>query len=131
MFISLLVTASYLRQSYLTHGYILRTNASQYAFGAALLQGKEADERLVEFSSRLLTPAERNYSTIERKGPCIVLLALRVPERIKQRCHQEPSTPQMANTPEVANRPPCMMTLQSTTNKASFLRKQTSNLLPL
>ncbi|GFU23315.1 retrovirus-related Pol polyprotein from transposon opus [Trichonephila clavipes] len=46
----------------------LRKNedASNYALGAVLLQGEGSDEHPIEYASRLLTPAERNYSTTER-----------------------------------------------------------------
>lgn len=67
-----LTTAPILRPADPTKPFVLRTDSSSYAIGAALLQGEEADERPVEYASRLLTPAERNYSTTEREALAIV-----------------------------------------------------------
>ncbi|GFX08221.1 retrovirus-related Pol polyprotein from transposon 17.6 [Trichonephila clavipes] len=55
-----------------TKPYIIRTNASNYALGAVLLQGEGSNEHPIEYASRLLTPAERNYSTTERKALAVV-----------------------------------------------------------
>lgn len=52
--------------------FILRTDASQYALGAALLQGEPPEERPIEYASRLLSKAERNYTTTEREALAIV-----------------------------------------------------------
>ncbi|GFX68405.1 retrovirus-related Pol polyprotein from transposon 297 [Trichonephila clavipes] len=41
-------------------------------FGAVLLQGEDKEEHPVEFASRLLNPAERNYSTTEREALAVV-----------------------------------------------------------
>ncbi|GFW28333.1 transposon Tf2-11 polyprotein [Trichonephila clavipes] len=49
-----------------------KTDASNYALGAVLLQGEDKEEHPVEFSSRLLNPAERNYSTTEREALAVV-----------------------------------------------------------
>lgn len=68
----LLTTAPVLQQADGTKPYTLRTDASDYALGAVLLQGEEAEERPVEYASRLLTPAERNYSTTEREALAVV-----------------------------------------------------------
>ncbi|GFX89422.1 retrovirus-related Pol polyprotein from transposon 17.6, partial [Trichonephila clavipes] len=39
---------------------------------AVLLQGEGSDEHPIEYASRLLTPAERNYSTTEREALALV-----------------------------------------------------------
>lgn len=52
--------------------FVLRTDASNYAIGAVLLQGEGKDERPIEYASRLLIPAERNYSTTEREALAVV-----------------------------------------------------------
>ena len=52
--------------------YILRTDASDHALGVALLQGEGSDEHPVEYASRLLSSAERNYSATEREALAIV-----------------------------------------------------------
>ncbi|GFW14998.1 hypothetical protein TNCV_982901 [Trichonephila clavipes] len=50
-------------------------DASNYALGAVLLQGEGSDEHPIEYASRLLTPAERNYSTTEREALCCDMLS--------------------------------------------------------
>ncbi|GFW42861.1 retrovirus-related Pol polyprotein from transposon 297 [Trichonephila clavipes] len=55
-----------------TKPYIIRTDASNYALGAVLLQGEGSDEHPIEYASRLLSPAERNYSTTEREALAVV-----------------------------------------------------------
>lgn len=65
-----LTSAPILRQAEPRAPYILRIDASAYAIGAILLQGR--DEHPVEYASRLLLPAERNYSTTEREALAIV-----------------------------------------------------------
>ncbi|GFW52690.1 uncharacterized protein TNCV_2392701 [Trichonephila clavipes] len=42
------------------------------ALGAVLLQGEDKEEHPAEFASRLLNPAERNYSTTEREALAVV-----------------------------------------------------------
>ncbi|GFS73216.1 retrovirus-related Pol polyprotein from transposon 17.6 [Trichonephila clavipes] len=67
-----LTTPPVLKQADGTKPYIIRTDASNYALGAVLLQGEGSDEHPIEYASRLLTPAERNYSTTERKALAVV-----------------------------------------------------------
>ncbi|GFT87564.1 retrovirus-related Pol polyprotein from transposon 17.6, partial [Trichonephila clavipes] len=67
-----LTTLPVLKQADGTKPYIIRTDASNYALGAVLLQGEGSDEHPVEYASRLLTPAERNYSTTEREALAVV-----------------------------------------------------------
>lgn len=69
---TLLTTAPILRQADENQPYILKTDASNYALGAVLMQGEGQDERPVEFASRLLNSAERNYSTTEREALAVV-----------------------------------------------------------
>ncbi|GFS60073.1 transposon Tf2-9 polyprotein [Trichonephila clavipes] len=67
-----LTTPPVLKQADGTQPYIIRTDASNYALGAVLLQGEESDEHPIEYASRLLTPSERNYSTTEREALAVV-----------------------------------------------------------
>ncbi|GFV75356.1 retrovirus-related Pol polyprotein from transposon 17.6 [Trichonephila clavipes] len=67
-----LTTLPVLKQEDGTKPYIIRTDASNYALGAVLLQGEGSDEHPIEYASRLLTPAERNYSTTEREALAVV-----------------------------------------------------------
>lgn len=55
-----------------TKPFTVRTDASAYAVGAVLCQGEGEEEHPVEYASRLLTPAERNYATIEKEALAIV-----------------------------------------------------------
>lgn len=69
----MLISPPILQQADPDGTYILRTDASAYALGACLLQGESPEtERPVEYASRLLTEAERNYSTIEREALAVV-----------------------------------------------------------
>ncbi|KAG5861485.1 hypothetical protein JTB14_004953 [Gonioctena quinquepunctata] len=63
----LLTSTPILRQADVRLPYVLRTDSSSYALGAVLLQGEGSDERPIEYASRLLTPAEKNYHTTERE----------------------------------------------------------------
>ncbi|GFW30609.1 transposon Tf2-9 polyprotein [Trichonephila clavipes] len=67
-----LTTLPVLKQADGTQPYIIRTDASNYALGAVLLQGEGSEEHPIEYPSRLLTPAERNYSTTEREALAVV-----------------------------------------------------------
>lgn len=67
-----LSTAPVLRQADGTKPYIVKTDASSYALGAVLVQGEKDNEHPVEYASRLLTAAERNYSTTEREALAVV-----------------------------------------------------------
>lgn len=52
--------------------FILRTDASKYALGAVLMQGENEEDKPIVYVSRLLLPAERNYSTTEREALAVV-----------------------------------------------------------
>lgn len=67
-----LTTPPVLKQADSTLPYIVRTDASNYALGAVLLQGEGPNEHPIEYASRLLTPPERNYSTTEREALAVV-----------------------------------------------------------
>ncbi|GFW22405.1 transposon Tf2-11 polyprotein [Trichonephila clavipes] len=66
------LTTPVLKQADGTPPYIIRTDARNYALGAVLLQGEGSDEHPIDYASRLLTPAERNYSTTEREALAVV-----------------------------------------------------------
>ena len=68
----LLTAAPVLIQADFTLPFILRTDASNYALGAVLMQGEGNQERPIEYASRLLNTAERNYSTTEREALAVV-----------------------------------------------------------
>ncbi|KAL0838547.1 hypothetical protein ABMA28_016655 [Loxostege sticticalis] len=67
-----LVSAPVLAQADESKPYIVKTDASSYAIGAVLVQGEGEHEHPVEYASRLLTKAERNYSTTEREALAVV-----------------------------------------------------------
>jgi hypothetical protein len=68
-----LATSPILIQPNFEEPVILRTDASGYALGAVLLQGSTPhDERPLEYASRLLTPAERNYHNTEREALAVI-----------------------------------------------------------
>ena len=68
----LLVSPPILQQVKEDEGFFLKTDASNYAIGAVLLQGEKDKEHPIEYASRLLNPAERNYSTTEREALAVV-----------------------------------------------------------
>ncbi|GBM40553.1 Transposon Tf2-6 polyprotein [Araneus ventricosus] len=67
-----LVSPPILSQADFTNPSVLWTDASNYAFGAVLLQGSDMEEHPIEYASRLLTSVERNYSTTEREALAVV-----------------------------------------------------------
>lgn len=67
-----LTSASILRQADETKPYIIKSDASFYTIGAVLVQEQGEHEHPVEFASRLMTSAERNYSTTEREALAVV-----------------------------------------------------------
>ncbi|GFT00893.1 retrovirus-related Pol polyprotein from transposon 297 [Trichonephila clavipes] len=67
-----LVYPPILKQADFSKPFLIRTDASNYALGAVLLQGENKEEHPVEFASRLSNPAERNYSTTEREALAVV-----------------------------------------------------------
>ncbi|KAG6448986.1 hypothetical protein O3G_MSEX005819 [Manduca sexta] len=67
-----LTTAPVLRQADETKPYVIKSDASNYALGAVLVQGEGEDEHPVEYASWLMTPAERNYSTTEREALAVM-----------------------------------------------------------
>lgn len=69
---NLLVSPLILQQVDEKKPFYLKTDASNYALGAVLLQGEKEDEHPIEYASRLLLPAERNYSTTEREALAVV-----------------------------------------------------------
>jgi hypothetical protein len=52
-----------------------KTDASSYSLGARLLQGEGPDKRPVEYASQLVTPAKKNHTTREKKGPVAYVVA--------------------------------------------------------
>ncbi|GBM17010.1 Retrovirus-related Pol polyprotein from transposon 17.6 [Araneus ventricosus] len=65
-----LVSPPILSQADFTKRFVLRTDASNYPHGAVLLEGPDMEEHPIEYASRLLNSAERNYSTIRKRSPC-------------------------------------------------------------
>ncbi|GFT05884.1 retrovirus-related Pol polyprotein from transposon 297 [Trichonephila clavipes] len=63
---------SILKQADGSKPFTIRTDACNYALGAVLLQGSGPDEQVIESASCLMIPAERNYSTTERKALAVV-----------------------------------------------------------
>ncbi|GFY06827.1 retrovirus-related Pol polyprotein from transposon 297 [Trichonephila clavipes] len=68
-----LITPPILRQVDPKKPFIIRMDASSYALSAVLLQGESpTDEQPVEYASRLLSSAEKHYSTTEREALAVV-----------------------------------------------------------
>jgi len=67
-----LMTAPVLTYPDFTQEFIVTTDASAYALGAVLSQGKVGDDRPIAYASRVLTRAEQNYSTTEKELLAIV-----------------------------------------------------------
>ncbi|GBM10103.1 Retrovirus-related Pol polyprotein from transposon 17.6 [Araneus ventricosus] len=67
-----LITPPVLKQPDGSKTFRIRTDASSYALGAFLTQGEGPEEHVSEYASRLLIPAERNYSTTEREALAVV-----------------------------------------------------------
>jgi hypothetical protein len=55
-----------------TKPFVLTTDASGFALGAMLRQGKICEDKPIAFVSRMLNKAEQNYSTIEKELTAIV-----------------------------------------------------------
>ncbi|GFU85682.1 retrovirus-related Pol polyprotein from transposon 297 [Trichonephila clavipes] len=66
------VSPSILKQADFSKPFLIITDASNYTLGAVLLQGEDKEDHPAEFASRLLNPAERNYSTTEREALAVV-----------------------------------------------------------
>ena len=66
------MTPPILQQVDETKSFCLKTDASNYALGAVLLQGEKDNEHPIEYASRLLLAAEKNYSTTEREALAVV-----------------------------------------------------------
>lgn len=69
---SSLASAPILKQADQTQPFLIRTDASNYGLGAVLMQSVDGQELPVEYASRLLLDAERNYPTIEREALAVV-----------------------------------------------------------
>ena len=67
---AMVMTASVLHRPDPNGLFIVQTDASDVGLRAVLLQEVKSQERVIEFASRVLTPAERNYSVTERE--CLV-----------------------------------------------------------
>jgi len=61
-----------LQYSDFTKPFVLTTDASEFAVGAILSQGKIGEDKPVAFPSRTLNQTEQKYSTIENELTAIV-----------------------------------------------------------
>ncbi|KMQ91307.1 enzymatic polyprotein endonuclease reverse [Lasius niger] len=62
-----LTTAPVLKYPDFTQEFIVMTDASDYAIGAILSQGKIGEDQPVAYASRVLSRAEQNYNTTEKE----------------------------------------------------------------
>ena len=62
-----LTTAPVLKYPDFTQEFIVTTDAPDYAIGAVLSQGSVGQDRPIAYASRVLSRAEQNYSTTEKK----------------------------------------------------------------
>ncbi|GFW19522.1 retrovirus-related Pol polyprotein from transposon 17.6 [Trichonephila clavipes] len=74
-----LMTSPIMKQADGSKPFTIRTDASNYALGAVLLQGSDPNEHVTDYASHLMVPAERNYSTTERE----VLAVVRALEKLR------------------------------------------------
>lgn len=69
---SILTSSDILQYPDFSKEFIVTTDASDYAIGAVLSQGKIGEDRPIAYASRTLTSAEQNYSAIEKELLAIV-----------------------------------------------------------
>ncbi|KAM0735103.1 Retrovirus-related Pol polyprotein from transposon 17.6 [Formica fusca] len=67
-----LMTAPVLMYPDFNQEFIVTTDASDYAIGAVLSQGKVGNDRPIAYASRVLSRAEQNYNTTEKELLAIV-----------------------------------------------------------
>lgn len=67
-----LTTTPVLKQADYEAPFTIKTDASNYAIGPALVQGEGPNEHPIEYASRLLTSAELNYTVTEKEALAIV-----------------------------------------------------------
>ena len=68
----MITTAPCLATADVDKPFFLFTDASSYALGAVLCQGSPEAPVPIEYASRLLIPAERNYNTTDREALAII-----------------------------------------------------------
>lgn len=68
----LIMTAPVLHRPHPEGQFIIHTDASDTGLGAVLLQEIDEEEKVLEFASRSLSQAERNYSVTERECLAVV-----------------------------------------------------------